>query len=79
MRVRLLYFASLRDAARCDAEEVEVGQVSLAELYDAAKTRHRFALPREKLRVARNGAFAQWNEAAVECDEIAFMPPVSGG
>lgn len=79
MRVRLLYFASLRDAAQCEAEDVDVGQVSLAELYDAAKVRHRFALPRERLRVARNGAFAQWNETAMEHDEVAFMPPVSGG
>ncbi len=79
MRVRLLYFASLRDAAQCDAEDVDVDKISLAEIYDAAKVRHRFALPREKLRVARNGAFAQWNENAVERDEIAFMPPVSGG
>ena len=79
MRVWLLYFASLRDAARCEQEAVEVAAASLAALYDGARERHGFALPRERLRVARNGAFASWSDDAAEGDEIAFIPPVSGG
>jgi len=79
MRVRLLYFASLRDAAGCEAEDVDPGEGSLAQLYDAARMRHGFALPRDRLRVARNGAFARWDDTAHEGDEIAFIPPVSGG
>lgn len=79
MRVRLLYFASLRDAARCEQEVVDVTSASLDALYEGARSRHGFALPRERLRVARNGAFAAWNEPAADGDEIAFIPPVSGG
>ncbi len=79
MRVRLLYFASLRDAAGCSHEDVQVEAATLGELYDAARARHAFALPRERLRVACNGQFARWTDATAEGDEIAFIPPVSGG
>lgn len=79
MRVRVLYFASLRDVAGCDEEMLDVASMSLAQLYEDARIRHGFTFPRERLRVARNGAFAQWNEIAGEGDEIAFIPPVSGG
>jgi molybdopterin synthase sulfur carrier subunit len=79
MRVRLLYFASLRDAAGCDEDKLDVASMSLAQLYENARIRHGFAFPQERLRVARNGAFAHWNEVIVDGDEIAFIPPVSGG
>ncbi len=79
MRVRVLYFASLRDAAGCAEEMLDIASQTFAQLYDDARIRHGFALPRERLRVARNGAFASWDESAAEGDEIAFIPPVSGG
>ena len=79
MRVSLLYFASLRDAAGCEAEDMDIAAPSLAQLYESVRARHGFALPRERLRVARNGAFASWDDVAADGDEIAFIPPVSGG
>ncbi len=79
MRVRLLYFASLRDAAGCDSEEVDVGAGSLAELYEAARTRHGLPMTSDRLRVAMDGAFADWSAMPHVDAEIAFIPPVSGG
>ncbi len=79
MRVRVLYFASLRDAAQCGEETFESVSGTLATLYDTARARHGFSWPRERLRVARNGAFADWGESVCENDEIAFIPPVAGG
>jgi molybdopterin synthase sulfur carrier subunit len=79
MRVRVLYFASLRDAAGRDGETLDVASVSLAQLYDDARARHGFAFPRERLRVAVDGAFSQWDAPLHEGAEIAFIPPVSGG
>jgi molybdopterin synthase sulfur carrier subunit len=79
MRLRVLYFASLRDAAGRNEETLDVAIMSLAQLYEDARERYGFALPRERLRVARNGGFAHWDDMAADGDEIAFMPPVSGG
>ena len=78
-RVTVLYFASLRDAAGIAAETLETSEATLRELYDALRSRHRFALPTQRLRVAVDGAFADWGDAPREGSEIAFIPPVSGG
>jgi len=78
-RVTVLYFASLRDAAGVSAESVETSDATLGELYDALRSRHRFALSTDRLRVAVDGAFAGWDDILREGSEIAFMPPVSGG
>jgi len=78
-RVVVLYFASLRDAAGVDSEIVETGASDLAALYEETRWRHGFKLPVERLRVAVDGAFAQWKDVVPEGGEIAFIPPVSGG
>jgi len=78
MSVRVLYFASLRDAAGRESESVDAPR-DLASLYDALRERHRFALPRERVRVAVNGAFAHWSDVPRDGDEVALLPPVSGG
>jgi molybdopterin synthase sulfur carrier subunit len=78
-RLRLLYFASLRDAAGMPAEEVDTDAADLAALYDGLRARHGFALPRERLRVAVDGAFAAWSDPLRAGSEVAFIPPVSGG
>ncbi len=79
MRVTVLYFASLRDAAACASEIVEVEPMPLSELYESLKARHGFALPSSRLRVARNDAFADWGADVEDGDTIAFILPVSGG
>ena len=78
-RVRLLYFASLREAAGRDGEAVDSAAADLAGLYAAAAARHGLQWPRERLRVAVDGGFAQWGDALRDDSEVAFIPPVSGG
>lgn len=78
-RVKVLYFASLRDAAGMAEETVDSGAASLHALYGELRERHGFALPAEQLRVAVGGAFAAWRDALPDGSEIAFIPPVSGG
>jgi MoaE-MoaD fusion protein len=34
---------------------------------------------RPYVRAARNGAYAGWDEPLADGDEVAFLPPVSGG
>ena len=52
---------------------------SLAALYAEVATTHGFTMAAERIRVAANGAFAEWSRPVAEGDEIAFLPPVSGG
>ena len=79
MKVKVLYFASLRDVAGTTEEVVETPAADAAGLYAALQARHGFAMPRERLRVAIDGAFAQWTDPLREACEVAFIPPVSGG
>ena len=78
MSLSVLYFASLRDAAGREREELPV-PASLAALYEDLRARHGFTLPRERLRVAVDGAFVGWDAPPRAGSEIAFIPPVSGG
>jgi molybdopterin synthase sulfur carrier subunit len=79
MNYRILYFASLRDAAGRDVESVASDTNDARELYAQRQREHGFALSAERLRVAVNGEFAAWNRPLADGDEIAFLPPVSGG
>jgi len=79
MKYCILYFASLRDAAGCDTEQIDSVHGDARSLYAELRTRHGIALPAERVRVAINGEFAAWDRALADGDEIAFLPPVSGG
>ena len=79
MKVTALYFASLRDSAGTDSEIVDIDSMEARQLYATLRTRHGFALDASRLRVAVNGEFADWSHALSDGDEIAFLPPVSGG
>lgn len=78
-QVTVLYFASLRDAAGVDAERIETDAADLRGVYDALKSRLGLAFLPQQLRVAVNGEFARWEQTPRDGDEIAFIPPVSGG
>ena len=79
MRLRLRYFASLGDAAGRAEEELDTLSATPRVLYAELAARHGFRFAPEKLRVAVNGAFAAWEHALADGDEVVFLPPVSGG
>jgi len=79
LKYRILYFASLRDRAGFDAEQVDSCNSDARSVYAELRQRHGFALAPERMRVAVNGEFASWDRALADGDEIAFLPPVSGG
>jgi molybdopterin synthase sulfur carrier subunit len=78
-RVRVLYFAGLRDAARVGEETVDTRAPDLHALYAELQARHRLPFPQRQLRVAVDGDFARWDDAVRDGTDIAFIPPVSGG
>jgi sulfur-carrier protein len=79
VRYNILYFASLRDGAGRDGEEVESVHANARLLYAELRQRHGFSIRQESLRLAVNGAFARWEHVLADGDEVAFLPPVSGG
>lgn len=83
MSVKVLYFASLRDALDCGEESVDLnGAATLGELRAqlAARGERWAALASTKnLRMARNQRMAPADTAIADGDEIAFFPPVTGG
>ncbi|GAB4234091.1 MAG: molybdopterin synthase sulfur carrier subunit [Acidobacteriota bacterium] len=78
--IQVLLFASLREAAGVERVALPSDVGSPAGAFEAL-TRRYPALTgfRDKLLVAVNQAFADWNQPLQDGDEVAFFPPVSGG
>jgi molybdopterin synthase catalytic subunit/molybdopterin converting factor small subunit len=56
------------------------GGGSVADAWDALASRFPAVAPhRPYVRGARNGSYATWDTALDDGDEVAFLPPVSGG
>src|SRR5712692_4127910 len=78
--VRTRLFARLREQAGTDAETVEVrAGATVDDVYDALQKLHPALPTRESVRAAVNQEFAEWGRKVAAGDEVAFIPPVSGG
>jgi molybdopterin synthase sulfur carrier subunit len=84
MNVKVLYFASLRDAVGCAEESFVLpsGVSTVGELRAFLAERgdgwHALAQGRN-VRAALNQRMAGASESVVPGDEVAFFPPVTGG
>ena len=78
-RVRVEYFAILRDQRGCDAEAVDTCAGTARDLYVELQQRHGLSLDAAAMRVAVNGEFQAWDTALGDGDEVVFIPPVAGG
>ncbi len=84
MTVRILYFASLRDAIGRSEEAIALptGVATVGELqaFLAERGDNWCALsPGRNVRAARNQRMVPASEAIMPGDEVAFFPPVTGG
>jgi molybdopterin synthase catalytic subunit len=79
--VRVRFFARLREQAGLETEEISLpAESTLADVYDAMRSLHPALEPdRKAVRAAVNQEFADWTAQVSEGDEVAFIPPVSGG
>ena len=78
-RLHLLYFAMLRESAGVEAEDFSTSANTAGELYSELKDCRGLSIHENELRVAVNGEFANLEDNLNDGDEIAFIPPVSGG
>lgn len=81
IRVKVLFFGRLREIAGSSEETVELPRgAQLEELFGVVAARQPAIAPfRPSLVASRNLEFAPWNTPLQPDDEIAFLPPVSGG
>lgn len=75
---KILFFAHLRDAVGEEFLRLDASGKTVAEL--KAELSEKYDLPRmETVMTAINEEFASNDEVIQDGDEIAFIPPVSGG
>ena len=79
MRVRVLYFGVLKDAFGGESEMLELAEGAVvADLIEACRMRFGHDLW-ESIAVAINREYARSGDVLREGDEVALLPPVSGG
>jgi molybdopterin converting factor subunit 1 len=82
MRVKVLYFAAVRDMVGLEEETLELPR-SVESVGDfvafLAGHRPELAAVLPSVRIARNEAFADAGERLAEGDVLALIPPVAGG
>lgn len=81
VRVKVLFFGRLRELTGLKQEDEEVREgATLGELLERYIQRFpQLAGFRTSLVASRNQEFAAWDTRIAGGDEIAFLPPVSGG
>ncbi len=81
MKIRVKLFAALREAVGCQEMEVELEPGTTAgELLDSLVTEHsKLARYLNVIQVAINQEFAERGTPIADDDEVALLPPVSGG
>ena len=78
-KIRVRYFAILREQRGLDDETVTTAVSTAADLYEELRLRHRFTLRADRIRVAINDEFQPWTTAVRDGDALVFIPPVAGG
>lgn len=81
MQTRVLFFGKLKELAGGAEQSVEIGSgATIADLFERfANQAPELASFRSSVVASRNQEFAPWTTVLQPGDEIAFLPPVSGG
>lgn len=79
--MRVLFFAQLKDVTGCDSAELAApaplnGEQLWARLLEKFPA---LAAHKKNVRLARNWEYADKQTVFVDADEVALIPPVSGG
>jgi sulfur-carrier protein len=78
--MRILFFAQLRDVTGCAELRRDFGAVDAAGLWQRLTADYPGLAPfRRVVRLARNGEYVDADARFTDSDEVALIPPVSGG
>jgi molybdopterin converting factor subunit 1 len=77
--MRVLFFAQLKDATGCDSAEIATPP-NVEQLWaELLKQFPKLAAHRANVRLAKNWEYAGPDARFADADEVALIPPVSGG
>lgn len=81
IRVSVLFFGRLKEIVGDPEHTLEIAEgASLEDLFSRCTGRYpELARYRSSLVATRNQEFTSWNTSLCAGDEVAFLPPVSGG
>jgi molybdopterin converting factor subunit 1 len=81
IRVQVLFFGQLRELVGLGQEANDVPEnATISDLFESYEQRHpKLWEFRRSVIASRNQEFAPWDSPLKSGDEIAFLPPVSGG
>lgn len=80
VEITLHYFAMHQELAACSQEQLAVNPgTSVKQVYQLLVDRYGFNNDTQRLRAAINEEFADWSQPLKHGDQLAFIPPVSGG
>jgi len=81
MHTRVLFFGKLKEITGAAEQSVELRSgATIADLFERfAHNTPALAPYRSSVVASRNQEFAPWSTVLEHGDEIAFLPPVSGG
>jgi MoaE-MoaD fusion protein len=81
MRVRVLFFGQLREITGVEQEEAELSEgARVQDLFERYGRRFpKLASFRASIAASVNQEYAAWRAPLASGDEVAFLPPVSGG
>jgi molybdopterin synthase sulfur carrier subunit len=79
--MRVLFFAQLKDATKCDSIELHLlSPVNIEQFWaQLLKQFPALANHRKSVRLACNSEYAAPDTQFLNTDEVALIPPVSGG
>jgi molybdopterin synthase sulfur carrier subunit len=73
------YFGLLGERRGRSDEAITSDAATARELYESLATEHAFGMPCGDLRAAVNDEMVSWDHALKDGDDVAFLPPMSGG
>jgi MoaE-MoaD fusion protein len=81
MRVRVLFFGRLKEIVGREQDDADISEgTRVSDLFERyGKQFPKLAEFRESIAASRNQEYCDWKTALAAGDEVAFLPPVSGG